>query len=279
MELRWSYLVSTCILTACGRTPLDPFTLDRDDDDAGHGGGGGTISRVDVVLAVDDSNSMEEEIAALQGPVFDAFPSALLSIGEGLIDFRLAVIDGCISPPNFHDWGESGACGFASGASYMVSSDPAFTAEYACVMELTTHGWQGLPDECTGHNDDEQPASTAAAALATVDGPNAGFLREDATLFVVVITDEDEAPMPSRTPSEIADDLVAAKGDIDEVFVLGIGANRDCTGPYGEADEAETLHAVTDVFIDAGQGLWWDLCEGRLEDAFAAAISELEAGR
>jgi hypothetical protein len=261
------------MLAACGRSPLGPFVVELDDADHG----GGTISRVDVVLAVDDSNSMEEEIAALQGPVFDAFPSALLSIGNGLVDFRLAVIDGCITPPNFHDWGESGDCGFASGASYMVSSDPAFSAEYACVMELTTRGWHGQADECTGSNDDEQPASTAAAALARDDGPNAGFLRDSASLFVVVITDEDEAPMPSRTPGQIADALVAPKGDIDDVFMLGIGAERECDGPYGEAHEAETLHAVTDVFIDAGRGVWWDLCDGRLEDAFAAAIAELEA--
>jgi len=266
--------MSLGMLTACGRSPLGPFALEH--DDAGHAGGSGRISRVDVVLAVDDSNSMEEEIAALQGPVFDSFPSALLSIGDGLVDFRLAVIDGCIDPPSFHDWGESGDCGFASGASYMISSDPGFAAEYACVMELTTYGSQGQPDRCTGHNDDEQPASTAAAALARDEGPNAGFLRDDASLFVVVITDEDEAPMPERTPEALADALVTAKGDIDDVFVLGIGAERECDGPYGEAHEAETLHAVTDVFIDAGRGVWWDLCDGRLEDAFAAAIAELE---
>lgn len=264
-------------LAACGRSPLGPFAADRSDDG---GGGRVTVSHVDVVLAVDDSTSMQDEIAALQGPVFDSFPGALLAVGKGLRDFRLAVIDGCIDPPYFHDSGESGDCRFATGTNYMVSSAPTFAQEYACVMDLSTHGYQGQPDRCTGrHDDDEQPASTAAAALAQVDGPNAGFLRDDALLLLVVITDEDELPMPPVGPEQLAEELIAAKGDVDELFVLGIGGDRDCPeGPYGKAAPARTLRAMTDVFIDAGRGVWWDLCQGRLEDAFALAIETLDGG-
>jgi hypothetical protein len=61
--------------------------------------------------------------------------------------------------------------------------------------------------------------------------------------------------------------------------VLGIGGDRHCPeGPYGKAAPAPTLRAMTDVFIDAGRGVWWDLCQGRLEDAFALAIETLDGG-
>lgn len=206
------------------------------------------MSRVDVVFAVDNSTSMQEEIAALQGPVFESFPDALLSVGDGLVDFRLAVVDGCISPAVFHDSGRSGPCQFSTGRNFMVSSSPTFADEYACVMDLSTAGWQGEPDTCSGRNDDEQPASTAAAAMLARGGPNAGFLRDDAALLLVVLTDEDENPIPARAAKTIAADLVEAKADIT---VLGIGAERDCDGPYGEAYEANTLRAMTDVFVEA----------------------------
>lgn len=271
--MRSGWAAALAGFAACGRTPIvvDVGGLQGD-------GGAFDVARVDVVLAVDDSTSMQEEIAALQGPVLASFPAALMSLGDGLVDFQLAVIDGCATPPYFHDWGESGPCGLSTGRNHMVSTSPSFADEYACVMDLTTRGFGGAPDACTGANDDEQPLGAAAAALADRDGVNAGFLRDDAALLVVAITDEDERPIPRRSPLEIAEALVAAKGDVEHVFVLGIGGDHDCRGPYGEAYDARTLRAVVDLFIAAGRGWWWDLCEGRLDEAFAAAIAAMERG-
>ena len=44
------------------------------------------------------------------------------------------------------------------------------------------------------------------------DFATAGFVRADAVLFVVAITDEDEQPVPDQSAQEIMDKLVAAKG-------------------------------------------------------------------
>ena len=270
MSAKLQVALSVACLVGCGRSPLDDAAPGLDPDRP-------PVSRVDVVLAVDNSTSMQEEIAALQGPVFDSFPNALLSVGDGLVDFRLAVVDGCISPPVFHDAGDSGACRFSTGRNFMVSSSPRFAEEYACVMELSTAGFQGQADTCSGRNDDEQPASTAAAALAAREGPNAGFLRDDAALLLVVLTDEDENPIPHQAPEAIAADLIAAKGASSDVTVLGIGADHDCDGPYGEGYEASTLRAITDVFVEAEVGVWWNLCDGDLEAAFDEVIAILDA--
>lgn len=232
---------------------------------------------VDVVLAVDNSSSMQEELDALRGPVFDSFPNALLAVGNGLLDFRIAVIDACNLPAAFHDTGESGSCGFSTGSNYMVSSSPDLPGEYACVTELTNAGYQGMPDQCSGDNDDEQPANAAADALTDLAGLNPGFLREDAVLLVVAITDEDEKPIPAIPAEEIASKIIAAKGSVNNMVFMGIGGQSLCAGAYGTAIPATTLQGVTSVFEGAGRGMFWDLCSGSLEEAFMSAIELVDS--
>ncbi len=235
--------------------------------------------RVDVVIAIDNSSSMQEEIAALAGPVFDSFPAALLDVGNGLDDFQLAVIDACNSPPFLHDTGAGGACGFSTGTNFMSSTSPALYDEYHCVTELTTSGYMGLADDCSGDNDDEQPANTAADAVSppAAGAENAGFVRDDAVLFVVAITDEDEQPVPSQSAQEIVDKYVAAKGLIDNVVFLGIGGDTACDGPYGGAEEAVLLREVASIFAASQRGIFWDLCQGDLEQAFQTALGVVDS--
>lgn len=253
--------------------------------DVGPGGSSSTggpadagCKRVDVVLSIDNSSSMQEEIAALAGPVFDSFPQALLDVGNGLDDFQLAVIDACNNPPYLHDTGAGGACNYSTGANYMSSASPTLLDEYHCVTELTQTGYMGMPDQCSGDNDDEQPANTAADAVSPpAAAENAGFVRADAVLFVVAITDEDEQPVPDQSAQEIMDKLVAAKGTVDNVVFLGIGGGSGCEGPYGSADDAVRLREVATLFQAADRGLFWDLCQGDLEMAFQAALAVVDS--
>jgi hypothetical protein len=107
-------------------------------------------------------------------------------------------------------------------------------------------------------------------------GANDGFLRDDAVLLVVAITDEDEQPVPVVSAQVIADKIIAAAGGIDNVVFLGIGGATDCAGPYGGADEASMLRSVTQIFVDADRGLFWDLCGGDLETAFQTVVSVVD---
>ena len=245
----------------------------------GGGGGGGagieSCKRVDLVISVDDSGSMQEEMDAMRNDVFPGFAQALRDVGGGLEDYRIGVVDACPSPASFHKRGDGGSCNFSSNEPWMQSNSSQLTQEFSCVGDIYSGD-----NACSGDNDDEQPASAAAAALEApmlVGGPNTGFLRDDALLVVIAITDEDEQPTPSANAQQVYDRLVALKGgNVNKMVFLGIGGGSDCNGTYGSADNARMLQQVSGLFAAEDQGLFWDLCNGRLEDGLAAAMGVIE---
>jgi hypothetical protein len=253
--------------------------LDTEGEDEGSGAAG--CQRVDVVLSVDNSSSMGEEIDALQGPVLDSLPNALLSVNGGIEDFQLAVIDACPKPAFFHDRGGAGACNFSTGHNYMSSSSPDLVAEFACVSDFVVDGYGAAPDECIDdgdfNDDDEQAAWTSARSIApdNIGAANTGFLRDDALLFIVAITDEDEALVDVDSADAIYEAIVAAKGgDVSRIVFLGVAGASACDGAYGSAKQADTMAAVVDRFAMHGRGVFWDICQGDLEQAFLSAIAD-----
>ncbi len=226
---------------------------------------------VDLVISVDPSGSMTEELAAMRTEVFPAFAQRLPNISQGLDNFRVGTIDSCPDPANYHTQDSNGqSCNFSSGEVWIDSSSPNLQAEFTCVGDIDT------TSNCTGDNDDEQPASAAAASLEPPysTGSNAGFSRDDALLVIVAITDEDEQPTPNRSAQEVFDRIVATKGgDVRRVVFLGIGGGSNCTGVYGTADQAVKLRNLTDLFIAQDRGVWHDLCVGNLEDGLDDAFA------
>ncbi len=225
---------------------------------------------VDLVFAVDGSGSMSDELEAMSSDVFPAFATALRSVGGGLADYRVGVLDACPDPANFHTRGTSTSnCNFESGETWMTSNSSDLNGEFACVGDI-------YQDDvgCDGNNDDEQPASAAATALE--GNVNPGFLRNNALLVVVAITDEDEQPSPFQAAFEVYERLVAVKGDVKRIVFLGIGGMSGCTGPYGTADRANKLIDITNLFIAEQRGVFWDLCSGMLEDGLTHAMEVIE---
>ena len=232
-----------------------------------------SCKHADVIISVDDSGSMSEEIEAMRSTIFPAFAERLLAIGVGLDDFRVGALDACPDPDNLHTRGRASECSFASGKPWMESTNPSLVSEFGCVGDIYNGDMR-----CSGDNDDEQPASAAAAALeaSAPGGVNEGFVRDDALLVVIAITDEDEQPVPRMTPDQVYDRLVAVKGAVHRMVFLGIGGASDCHGVYGGADEAVRLKQITQRFADAGRGVFWDLCGGRLEDGLDEAFAVIE---
>jgi hypothetical protein len=251
---------------------------DSNDEDPGAGANNEERCRhVDVVFSVDNSGSMTEEKTAMRDIAFPGFAQELGKISGGIDDFRVGVLDACYTPANFHTRGVAGPCNFQGGKTWMESTSTALTAEFKCVGDIDSS-----TSMCTGDNDDEQPASTATIALGPMmqatGAPNAGFLRDDALLVVVAITDEDEQPAPTdASPQQIYDRLVAVKGDVTRMVFLGIGGASSCDGAYGSANAATKLKATTDLFVAKGRGLFWDLCAGTLEQGFAQALELIES--
>lgn len=266
--------------------PLDNDPCDDTSDAA--------CKHLDVVIAVDASSSMDEEMAAMQDEIFggpNGFANALLDISGGVEDYRVGTHSACPSPPVFSTTGEPDGpndqdngtinCDFASGKSW-IEGDQSRDAdevisEFECVgridrVENPTNGVTA--GDCDGDSDDEQPASAAIAALAPDANP--GFLRNDAVLVVVALTDEDEQPDDGASAAELYDALVARKGNVNNMVFLGIGGGSSCSGVYGTADDAQKLHNLTNLFIDQERGVWHDLCVGRLGDGLSAAIDVIE---
>jgi hypothetical protein len=226
---------------------------------------------IDITISLDDSGSMKEERDSMRNDVFPAFAQALQQVGNGDVEFRTGVLDACPNPAVFHTRGEGGECNFWGEKPWMLSDSPALANEFACVGDIYSGD-----NSCTGENDDEQPASSIAAAL---EGPMAdtGFMRQDALLVAVAITDEDEQPTPNMSAAEVYDRLVALKdGRISNIAFLGVGASTDCEGAYGEAREATKLKDITALFEQNGHGLFWDLCGGRLEDGLAEVVTVID---
>jgi hypothetical protein len=262
-------LVLAIVVFGCGSG-----SLEAGDDQPGGGSGDDEVfaacKRVDIVIAVDNSGSMSEEKAALRDIAFPGFASSLIGVAGGLDDFRVGVIDACNRPANFHTQGLGGACNFHGGSTWIDSSSPALVDEFKCVGDIDSSDMQ-----CSGSNDDEQPASAAADALQP--GANDGFLRPDALLVVVAITDEDEQPVPDASTQAVYDRLVAIKGDVRKLVFLGIGGASSCAGAYGDADEATRLRELTDLFIADQRGVFWDLCQGRLDEGLTQALAVIES--
>ena len=255
---------------------------------------------LDIVIAVDGSSSMNEEMAAMGREVFPGFADALLDISGGLEDYRVGVVDACASEPTFNVTGEPGMpaectasssdqgvrqCNFASGEAWIEATpatDPAdVKREFRCVGQIDRV--QGSADltvgDCTGANDDERPTQAAIAALQPDVNP--GFLRDEAVLVVIAITDEDEHTIPAQGAPGLYADLVALKGDVKKMVFLGIGGGpggcpNECPDNYGSAAPATKLHNLTDLFIAEDRGVWWNLCDGNLGDGLAEALEVIE---
>lgn len=249
---------------------------------SGGGGGGGSgenfasCKHIDVVISVDNSGSMKEEKSALRDIAFPGFAEALINVAGGLDDFRVGVLDACSNPAAFHTRGVGGACNFAGGNKWIESTSPDVVGEFKCVGDIDSS-----TALCTGNNDDEAPTTTATAALTPAfmgpGMPNEGFLRDDALLVVVAITDEDEQPVPGATAQEVYDRLVGIKGDVNKMVFLGIGGASACAGVYGTAKHATKLEEVSNKFIAAQRGVFWDLCKGNLDQGLTQALGVIES--
>jgi hypothetical protein len=258
---------------------------DGDDDGSGTGSDTGSdngsasaaCKHVDVLIAVDNSGSMSEEKTALRDIAFPGFAQALVNVGGGIDDFRVGVTDGCATATVLHTAGASGPCNYSSGEVWIESTSPKLVDEFQCVGDIASGVCMTASGDAV-----EAPTSAAASVLQTAlpasPKPNGGFLRDDALLVVVAITDEDEQPDPDASAQELYNRLIAIKGgDIKKIVFLGIGGATQCNGAYGSAQEATLLRDITNLFIANQRGVFWDLCQGNLEQGLTQALTTIDS--
>ena len=236
--------------------------------------------RIDVLFNVDGSGSMNDEQKALRGldgmaPVFAEFTDALLAELTDVEDFHVGVL----SPQegvtllgthrDFPDTPESPetACGVPEGQRWLVGPSATLAEDFACIAS-TRSGTL----ELTAYN----------TAEALHDPNNAGFLREDSLVFVVMLTDEDTHDQALARMVEIRARLLSAvDDDLRRLVVLGIAAGGGtfeapksvCAGPYGNAAPARRLAAIVGSLRE--RGIMQDICGGELASAFTGVLDDV----
>lgn len=262
--------------------------------DGGFGHGGAApdeCKNVDILFVVDNSASMGDN----QESLIASFPGFVSAIQENLAlaeSYHIGVVttddyyvngEGCTSIGDLVTKtggieSSNKACGpFTAGHRYLNEQEANLQEKFACIAKVGVGG-----------NDDERVAKALLGALDpaknAADGCNAGFLRQDALLVIVIITDEDDVPdgcesldPPTNcmtygsggTPQEWHDQVVALKSGIEEnvvvISLLGLTGDNACG-----ATPAAKLIGFTNRFGE--NGFKGDVCATSYDALFAETL-------
>jgi hypothetical protein len=293
-------------------TSIDAGPDDDDDDETGDkldvGAGTGMMTagddvtgctKVDLIFVVDGSGSMADE----QNNLLSAFPGFIDTMRTQLADadsYNVGVIrtdgndiscvpgrQGVLVTRNFAAGSSMATCTpYASGLRFMTQADD-LSEKFACAARV------GI-----GGDGDEAPLGSLIAALTPPNTDagecNEGFLRDDALLVVVSITDEEddhetedeacgnEPGMGSPgEPEDWFEAIVAAKGGVEQnIVVLSlIGPSVDpcpeldkCNGGIDGAEPSVRIANFTWMFSHGHVG---PVC-GDYDPFFAEAVADIQ---
>jgi hypothetical protein len=268
-----------------------------------NGSNGGGVARecnkMDIIFVVDNSGSMEEEQSNLAAnfPMFaQVLQNYTTSDGQPL-DYRVAitttgrdisytVTSGPISLP-FSEHGENGAfqnnCN--SNKRWIDRNDPNAAQTLACRADVGIQG-PGI----------EMPLLMTKWALAdrVQDNTNAGFLRDDALLAVVILTDEDDAsttannftltvatanPPSDWNPQDQVDFLDQLKGNRTRWAAGVIAGDGDCSSGFGDAADGVRLKQFVNLANsqNSTQAVFSSICDGDLTVGLTEALDTFQA--
>lgn len=218
-------------------------------------------SKLDVVFVVDDSGSITGDQESLVNAArTELFPELMTENGE-LPDLHLAVVSSsvdvpgtgleCSGTPNGHfidgPWRQGAPCTLVSGAYLTDAPDGSggritnYTGTlgdaFACMASI---GYLGCGFE--------QPLEALRRGLQ--DPSSAGFLREDAMLLVVFLTDEDDSSGTDPTmwmPGDryYANDFWFEHGIVCDQDPLTLGLHTNC-----QPDDTSTALTPIQTYVD-----------------------------
>jgi len=254
--------------------------------------------KMDIVFVVDNSGSMAEEQTnlATNFPQFATLLNAYLVEGGLPLDYRVAitttgrdvsyteVIELPGFPPQTIPLSEEGDDGaFRQTCSmprkWLERTDVDMEATFACAANVGTSG-PGM----------EMPLYASELALAdrVTDGTNAGFLRDDALLAIVYLTDEDDCsrhdnnfthnalePCTTEPPSQWVEFFDDLKGDRGRWATAVIAGPTDCSSGFGDAAAANRL--LDFVSLTGDNAVFASICDGNLAPALEAALDTFTA--
>ncbi|PRQ04302.1 hypothetical protein ENSA5_08680 [Enhygromyxa salina] len=162
---------------------------------------------------------------------------------------------------------EGESCGIDGGLRYMLDSQQDLEGTFGCAA-LVGAGGDGL----------ERPMDAMMEAISSQSDPggcNEGFLRDDAVLVVVVISDEDDVDQSMGDPASWKQFLVDHKGGNEEaIVVLGLLADGGVMGGQCEPDDdAPALRSFAESFT---HGQVESVCAPDYAPFFDAAVAEID---
>lgn len=286
-----------CSAAACGPAVQGSDDTGDDGDDApdvdAHIVSTQRCQKMDLLFVIDDSASMDLEQANLAAN-FPQFATVLdqYMVEAGLpLDYRVAITTTGrdvayteVLPPPFstslpmNETGDDGAfrqtasCGMTR--RWLERTDPNAASTFACAADVGIDG----PSL-------EMPLYASELALKdrVADGTNAGFLRDDALLAIVYLTDEDDcsrrdnnfsitatAPCTTVGTQEWVDFFDDLKGDRGRWATAVIAGPTSCSSSFGEAAAATRLQQF--VTQTGENAVFASICEGNLSGALTQAL-------
>lgn len=255
-------------------------------DDAGPEPPAVECRKMDIVFVIDNSQSMKEEQdnLGLNFPQFVKVINEYKTAKGELLDYRVAITSTDDTGSSTWDRGRfTKSYGPVPGLScdpgpnnnpWLVREDADIAANFSCRAHLGTSG-----------ANTERPLECARLALTdrVADGANTmndeSFIREDALLALVVITDEDEggsdgdpnaAAAPLKDVAEYATDLDRVKAGLRGRWATAvIAGDKQCDSALGKVGEAKRLKQFV---AKAKNGIFQDICQGDLASSLSNAL-------
>ena len=293
------------LLFACGPAMRDDGFGDDDGDGSGSGSGSGDGSgearqcdKMDIVFVVDNSGSMSEEQTnlATNFPMFASLLDAYTVDGGKPLDFRVALtttgrdVDYVVDLPPLgtvpqSEQGENGE--FYNNCNvnkrWLDRNDATMAQALACRAKVGTTG----PSI-------EMPFLMSKWALAErAADTNAGFVRDDALLAIVVLTDEDDASTTENNftlnatgqsptnynPADHVQFLDTLKGNRTRWAAGVIAGDGNCNSSFGNAADGVRLKEFVHLANGNGtnQAVFSSICDGDLTKGLKDALDLFQA--
>lgn len=245
-------------------------------------GEGEPCGRVDLLFVIDNSGSMGDEQTNLVAS-FPGFIDGIMSILPST-DYQVGVITtdendynglgcqhlGALTVATGGEMSSDAECGpYTAGRRYMSSADD-LDHDFSCAAQVGIDG-SGV----------ERPMDAIAAALDPVAGNlgscNAHFLRDEALLVIVLITDEEDQGDSVGDPADWAANVVEAKnGNEDQVVVLSLlghdKPNACIEAQWTGTEGAEISPRLIEFTQSFGVGRVGDVCAGSYDQFFYEGI-------
>jgi hypothetical protein len=253
-------------------------------------------TKVDLLFVVDSSGSMADE----QVTLVQSFPQFVATMQTELADtdsYHIVVVSTDAYPYNDFNCVQDGALvtqtngldssaavctPFSTGKRWMDQSEPDLNAKFTCAGRVGTQG-----------DGNERPMTAIQAALSpglnAAGACNDGFIRDDALLVIVLITDEEDdhevaacnmTPQPGSAgePPDWYNGVVGAKAGVEtNIVVLSLigptaqpcPALDKCNGGITGAEMSPRLVQFTEMFTYGSVG---QICAPSYQQFFADAI-------